>query len=71
MLDRAYEDFEVTMASGAALAPQMEQPDPLIDGHSGGASPTKPNNSPELGQEPLSDGPNKSLCLSLSVLSLP
>jgi hypothetical protein len=59
------------MALKAALAPQTEQPDRLIDGHSGGASPIKPTNSPELGQEPLSDGPNKSLCLSLSVLSLP
>ena len=36
------------MASGAAPAPQMEQPDPPIDGHSGGASP-KTNQLPGVG----------------------
>ena len=47
------------MASGATLAPQTEQPDPPIDGRSADASPKKPTNSPELGQEQLSSGPNE------------
>jgi hypothetical protein len=33
------------MASGAVPAPQMEQPSPLINGCSGGASPKKTTNS--------------------------
>ena len=37
--DRAHEDFEVTMASGAMPATQTEQPDPPINGRSGVASP--------------------------------
>ena len=46
------------MALGAVLAPQTEQLDPPIDGHSGGASP-KPTNSLELGQESLNSEPNE------------
>jgi hypothetical protein len=60
------------MALGATLAPQTEQPNPLINGRSGGASPQeKPTHSPELGQEPLSSGPNKGLRPSLSELLSP
>ena len=58
------------MASRAALAPQMEQPNPLINEGSGGA-PQKSTNSPELGQEPPSDGPNKGPLPKLSVLPVP
>jgi hypothetical protein len=58
------------MASGAALAPQMEQPDPPIDGRSGDA-PLKPTNSLELGWEPLSSGPNEGLHPRLSALPAP
>ena len=39
------------------MSPEMEQLDPLIDGHSSGA-PQKSTNSPELVREPLSGGPN-------------
>ena len=55
------------MASGAASAPQTEQLDPPIDGCSGGGPP-KPTNSPELGQEPLSGGPNEGPLLELGML---
>jgi hypothetical protein len=41
---------------------------PPIDGRSGGASPKKPTNSAELGQELLSSGPNKGLYPSLGAL---
>jgi hypothetical protein len=58
------------MASGAASAPQMKQPNPLIDRRSGGASPKKPTNSLELGREPLCGGPNKGPRSSLDALSL-
>ena len=47
------------MALGATLDPRMEHPDPPINGHSGGASPKTPTDSPELGQEPLSSRPNE------------
>jgi hypothetical protein len=36
------------MALGATLAPRTEQPDPPIDGHSGGAS-AKTNQPPRVG----------------------
>ena len=58
------------MASGATLAPQMEQLDPPIDGHSGSTSP-KPTNPPELGQEPLSDGPNEGPPPKIRALHMP
>ena len=59
------------MASGATPTPQMELPDPLIDGRSGDASPKKPTNSLELGQETLSGGPSKGLRSSLDALLHP
>ena len=37
------------MASGATLAPQMEQPDPPIDGSSGDAPPKPTNSQSEVG----------------------
>jgi hypothetical protein len=58
------------MALGAMPAPQLKQPDPPIDGRSGDAPP-KPTNSLELGQEPLSSGPNEGLCSRLGVLPIP
>jgi hypothetical protein len=58
------------MATGAALTPQTKQFDPLIDGHSGDA-PLKPTNSPELGQELLSDGLNEGPPSKLNVLPAP
>jgi hypothetical protein len=58
------------MASGVVPAPKTEQLDPRIDGCSGG-SPPKPTNSPDLGQEPLSDGPNKGPPPKLGALPMP
>jgi hypothetical protein len=58
------------MASRAVSAPQTEQPDPPIDGHSGGMPP-KPTNSMELGQGPLSTGPNEGPSPELGVLPMP
>jgi hypothetical protein len=58
------------MALGAMPAPQIEQPDPSIDGRSGGMPP-KPNNSLELGQEPLSARPNDGPSLELDDLLTP
>ena len=58
------------MASGATPTTQMEQPDPSIDGRSGGAPP-KPTNSPKLGREPLSGGPNEGPPPKLNALLAP
>jgi hypothetical protein len=58
------------IASGATPTPKMEQPDPSIDGRSSDAPP-KPTNSLELGQEPLSSGPNKGLHPRLDALPAP
>jgi hypothetical protein len=58
------------MTSGAALAPQTEQLDPPIDGHSGDAPP-KLTNSPELGREPLSDRQNEGPPPKLGTVPMP
>jgi hypothetical protein len=58
------------MASEPAPAPQTEQPNPPIDGRSSDALP-KPNNSLELGWEPLSSGANEGLHLRLGMLPAP
>jgi hypothetical protein len=58
------------MASGAAPAPQSEQLNPSIDERLGDAPP-KPTNSPELGWEPLSDGPNEDSPPKLGALPAP
>jgi hypothetical protein len=59
------------MASRATLAPQMEQPDPLIDRHSSDVPPKPTNEGLELGQEPLSSGPNEGLYSRLDMLPTP
>jgi hypothetical protein len=57
-------------ASRAVSTLQTEQPDPPIDGHSGG-TPPKPTNSLELGQGPLSAGPNEGPSPELDALPVP
>ena len=58
------------MTSCATAAPQIEQPNPLVDGRSGGAL-SKPTNSPELGWEPLSGRPNEESPPKLGALPMP
>jgi hypothetical protein len=58
------------MVSGVASALRMEELQPPIDGGSSGAPP-KPTNSPELGQEPLSDGPNEGPPPKLGMVLVP
>jgi hypothetical protein len=58
------------MALGVVLAPQMEQPDPQSTG-ARVERPPKPTNFLELGQEPLSSGPNEGLCLRFNALPMP
>jgi hypothetical protein len=58
------------MASRAALASQMEQPNPPINEHLGGASP-KNQPTPRVGSGALCSWPNEGLHPSLGALPLP
>ena len=55
---------------GGCTGSQNKQPNPSIDGASSGAPP-KPTNALELGQGPLSDGPNEGPLPKLGTLPMP